>query len=181
MKLNQAWGWLFAGVVAAGLNASYHDGGLEWAHRAVNQASYNVSAVLALASGRADQFAAEVQMVSARNETPSCRFAAALAQIENKVGGKHANFDRFEAMTARQQAQLARFEAQRVRMENKLAAIQIRTANFTPVVNIHPADFQNFEIPAACSRVRVNIPRMPVIKMPVVPVVHVDVTSPGPV
>jgi len=181
MKLNQAWGWLFAGVVAAGLNASYHDGGLEWAHRAVNQASYNVSAVLALASGRADQFAAEVQMVSARNETPSCRFAAALAQIENKVGGKHANFDRFEAMTARQQAQLARFEAQRVRMENKLAAIQIRTADFAPLVNITPVDFKTIEIPATCPRVRVNVPRMPMMRMPAAPAVHVEVSGPGPV
>ena len=33
MKMTQAWGWLVAAVLAAGLNASYHDGGLQWAHQ----------------------------------------------------------------------------------------------------------------------------------------------------
>ncbi len=181
MKLRQAWGWLFAGVMAAGLNANYHDGGFEWAHRAVNDVRYNVGAVLALASGRADQFAAEVQMASAQNETSSCRFATALAQVESRLANKHTDFDRFEANTARREAALARFEARRVRMENRLAAIQIRTADFAPTVNVAPVDFKSIEIPAACPRVRVNIPRMPMMRMPATPAVHVEVSSAGPV
>ena len=181
MKLRQAWGWLFAGVVAAGLNASYHDGGLQWIHRAVSDVNYNVGAVLALASGRADQFAAELQTASVQNETSNCRFANALARVQSKLARKHVDFDRFQAMTDREQAQLDRWEARRVRVENRLAAIQVRTANFAPMMNITPADFKMIDVPVNCPRVRVNIPRMPTVKMPEIPAVHAEVVSPGPV
>ena len=58
MKTTQAWGWLAAGVLAAGLNAAYHDGGLEWAHRIADRVQHGSAAVVALAGGRADQFVA---------------------------------------------------------------------------------------------------------------------------
>jgi hypothetical protein len=60
----QAWGWLAAGVLAAGLNASYHDGGLQWLHQAVDQVEHGSAAVLALAGGHADLFLAEARLVS---------------------------------------------------------------------------------------------------------------------
>ena len=43
----QAWGWLAAAVLAAGLNSSYHDGGLQWAHEIVGSVQHNTGAVLA--------------------------------------------------------------------------------------------------------------------------------------
>ncbi len=49
-QMTQAWGWLTAGVLAAGLNASYHDGGLQWAHQVADRVEHGSAAVLALAS-----------------------------------------------------------------------------------------------------------------------------------
>lgn len=66
----QAWGWLVAAVLAAGLNASYHDGGLEWAHRIAEGVEHSSNAVLALATGHADRFLAEAQMLGARDSEP---------------------------------------------------------------------------------------------------------------
>lgn len=60
----QAWGWLAAAALAAGLNASYHDGGMQWLHHAVDQVEHSSAAVLALADGHADQFLAEARLVS---------------------------------------------------------------------------------------------------------------------
>jgi hypothetical protein len=60
----QAWGWLAAAVVAAGLNASYHDGGLQWAHRVTNRIEHRTAAVVALATGHADRFLAEAKWVT---------------------------------------------------------------------------------------------------------------------
>src|SRR5579863_907304 len=81
----QAMGWLIAGVLAAGLNASYHDGGLQWAHDVANRVEHGSAAVLALASGNAERFLSEAQMVADRNETASCRLSTALAQIQTKL------------------------------------------------------------------------------------------------
>jgi hypothetical protein len=63
----QAWGWLAMAVLAAGLNASYHDGGLQWLHRAVDQMEHSSAAVLALAAGHTDQFLAEARLVSSQS------------------------------------------------------------------------------------------------------------------
>jgi hypothetical protein len=82
---SKAYGWLAAAVLAAGLNASYHDGGLQWAHRAIDGISHNVGAVLALASGHADQFLAEAQLANAKNETATCRLATAWARIQTRM------------------------------------------------------------------------------------------------
>ena len=62
----QAWGWLTAAVLAAGLNASYHDGGMQWAHRIADRVEHNSNAVLALATGHADEFVTEARVLSPR-------------------------------------------------------------------------------------------------------------------
>jgi len=56
MKITQAYAWLAAGVLAAGLNASYHDGGLQRVHEIVDRVGQNSATALTVASGRADQF-----------------------------------------------------------------------------------------------------------------------------
>jgi len=166
----QAWGWLTIAVLAAGLNSSYHNGGLEWAHRVADRVQHNTSAVLALATGNADRFLAEAQLASAQN-SHSCPFGAALAAARRSIAPMHSEEERFEAMTAREEAALARVEARRVRMEAQIARLNM--ANFNPVAVHVPR--------VVCPRVRVSLPRMPMMKMPSTPVVHVEYSGAGPV
>lgn len=172
----QAWGWLAAAVLAAGLNSSYHQGGMQWAHEIVDRVGHNTGAVLALATGRADQFMAEARMLNVARHESQCPLSAAMAQVQSSVDRSQFEFDGFQAMSDREQAQLARLEANRARIEAqvqaKLARVRFVEANFNPVVVRVP------EI--TCPRVRVNIPRMPRIKVPA-PAVHVEFSGPGPV
>jgi hypothetical protein len=172
----QAWGWLAAAVLAAGLNSSYHDGGMQWAHEIVDRVAHNTGAVLALATGRADQFMAEARMLNVERHASQCPLAAAMAQVQSAVDQSQSEFDGFQAMSDREQAQLARLEANRARIEAhvqaRLARVRLVETNFNPVVVQVP------EI--TCPRVRVNIPRMPRIKVPS-PTVHVEHSGPGPV
>jgi hypothetical protein len=157
MKTIQAWGWLAAGVVALGVNGFYHDGGLELAHRVmdrvVDQAYERSEAVVALASERADDLLARVEMVSAREQTPasSCRVATSVARFQShvargqaEIAGIQRGFDRFQAMSDRE---AARLEASRARIEAQAA--HFRLAAFNPVVVRVP------EI--SCPRVRVVV------------------------
>ena len=166
----QAWGWLAIAVLAAGLNSSYHNGGLEWAHRAADNVQHNTNAVLALATGNADRFLAEAQLASAQN-SHSCPFSSALAAVRRSIAPPHSEQDRFEAMTAREEAALARMEANRARMDARMARLNM--ANFNPMAVRVPR--------VVCPRVRVSIPRMPMMKMPSAPMVHVAYSGPGPV
>ena len=184
----QAWGWLAAAVLAAGLNSSYHNGGLQWAHEIVDRVQHNSSAVLALATGRADQFMTEARILNAdrtlesamNTEESRCPFAATTADLQDSVEQSQdqfqSKFDHFQALSDREQARLERFAAKRVRIENqvraKLARIRIPEANFAPVVVRVP------EID--CPRVRVNIQRIPRIKVPA-PEVQVEYSGNGPV
>src|SRR3954447_24555148 len=149
----QAWGWLAVAVLAAGLNSSYHSGGLEWAHRIAGRVGHNSNAVLALATGRADQFLAEAQIIRA-HQSPACPLGAVLAEVRQSIAPAQEDVAQFEAMsvqlTARQEAQLARLEANRARMEAQLARVSM--ANFNPVAMRMPT--------VACPRVHVSIPRM---------------------
>ena len=120
----QAWGWLAAAVLAAGLNSSYHEGGMQWAHEIVDRVGHNTGAVLALATGRADQFMAEARMLNVERHESQCPLAAALAQVQNSVDQSQAAFDGFQAMSDREQAQLARLEANRARIEALKAQLQ---------------------------------------------------------
>ena len=166
----QAWGWLATAVLAAGLNSSFHNGGLEWAHRVADQVQHNTSAVLALATGNADRFLAEAQLANAQN-SHSCPFSAALAAVRRSIAPVHSEEERFEAMTAREEAALARLEAHRTRVEAQM--VRLNMANFNPVIVRAPR--------VVCPRVRVSIPRMPVVRMPATPMVHVEYSGPGPV
>lgn len=179
MKTNQAWGWLAAGVLAAGLNASYYDGGLQWAHRVADRVVQHSEIVLAQATGRTDQFLAEARMLTAHNEAASCPWSTAVTRVESRIARSQRRFDGFEAMSAREEAQLARLEANRARLEAQFAAhtahFRIAPAAFAPVA------FEAMPAPVVCPRVRVNIPRMPVVKMPVVPEIRVEMAGTGPV
>ncbi len=168
----QAWGWLAVGVMAAGLNASYHDGGMEWAHRIADRVEHNTNAVLALATGHADRFLAEANLVKTRETPSSCRLAMAVAPVQAGLAWSDVELDRFQAMSDREQARLARFEAKRERMEAHLSRVRMPAVTMNPVVVSMP------EI-SACSRIRVNVPRVPQIKVPAVPAVHVDVQVDG--
>ena len=190
----QAWGWLAAAVLAAGLNSSYHNGGLQWAHEIADRVGHNTGAVLALATGRADQFLAEARLLNAdrsadttvdvdadkadaaENDSPQCPFSMAMAQVQRGFDQSQARFDGFQALSDREQARWARLEAKRVRIENavraRVARVRIQTADFNPVA---------VELPRLeCPRVRVHIPRIPRIQVPA-PQSHVDYSGPGPV
>jgi hypothetical protein len=173
----QAWGWLVAAVLAAGLNASYHDGGLEWAHRIAGSVEHSSNAVLALATGHADRFLAEAQILGARQETASCPLSTALARIQTRIARSRmgaGNFnDSFEVMSAREEADMAKIEANRARIEAEVARMRVPAADFTPVaVSLREV---------VCPRARYTMPEMPQIKMPVAPVIHFDAPGTGPV
>ena len=180
MKMTQAWEWLVAAVLAAGLNASYHNGGLEWAHQIADRVEQGSAAVLAQASGHAGQFLTEARLLTARTETASCPFATTLTQVQTRIArSSETSVERFDVMSAREERQLARLEANRARMEAQIARqtahIRIATAAFAPIaVKAIPA-------PVVCPRVRVNVPRMPMIRIPVVPEIHVETGSSGPI
>jgi hypothetical protein len=170
MKMTQAWGWLAAGVLAAGLNASYYDGGFQWAHQVADRVGHSSAAVLA------DQFLSEAQLLTGRRENPSCPLATTLARVQTRIARTQTGFD---VMSAREEAQLARLEANRARMESRIAVqaahFRIATANFAPVA------LKALPAPVVCPRVRVNIPQMPMIKMPVAPEIHIEMAGAGPV
>ena len=170
-----AWGWLVAAVLAAGLNASYHDGGLQWAHQIADQVEHGSAAVLALAAGRADQFLTEAQLVAVRDETSGCRLSTALARVQTRIARSEARFSHFQAMSARQEAEFAQFEANQAQIEaqvnEQLAHIRI------PAVALNPVVVRTPEIPV-CPRIRMNIPRPPSVR---IPPIHVNVASAGTV
>jgi hypothetical protein len=172
----QAWGWLIAGVLAAGLNASYHDGGLQWAHELADRVEHGSAAVVALASGNAERFLAEAQLVAAKNETASCRLSAALARAQARLARRESRFSHFDGMTARQDAQLAWLDANSDRIQ---AQVDAQTARI-PAVNFRPVVVRVPEVPV-CPRIhlnniRVNVPRIPAVHVSV-PQIDVDVES----
>ncbi|HLZ39472.1 MAG TPA: hypothetical protein VKQ11_00830 [Candidatus Sulfotelmatobacter sp.] len=166
----QAWGWLAAAVMAAGLNANYHNGGIQWAHQMVNEVTYKAGTVIALASGRVDQLQSEAPMLTARREKSPCPFASVLARVEMKLDRSEMSFDNVEVMSAREQAQLAHLAANRARFEAKLARIRIPAVAFNPVV---PSPHVS-----VCPRVRVSVPRIPAIQTPMV---HIEMPGTGPI
>jgi len=170
----QAWGWLATAVLAAGLNASYHDGGFPWAHRIVGRVGHSTSAVLALATGRADQFLAEASTIAAHRQSSSCPLEAAAAEMQAALAPAEAHFAQFEQMTARQEAQLAKIEAKRARIEARLIRIRI------PAVALSRIEVPTPKV-SVCPRMRGNVPRMPMIKVPAAPVIHIDTGNLGPV
>ena len=136
MKITQAYAWLAAGVLAAGLNASYHDGGLQWAHEIADRVEQNSAAVLTLASGRADQFLSEMRWLAAREQTASCPLSTALARVQTRlaqteIARNQEKLDRFQAMADREQA---RTEVNRARIEAQIVRVRIPAMAFKPMV-----------------------------------------------
>jgi hypothetical protein len=172
MKTTQGWGWLAAGVLALGLNGFYHDGGLGIAHRIVDRVADRVtegSEFLAnLASEHADRFAEQANVVVVRNETASCRLATAMARVQNRIAQSQVGWAHAEAMTARQEAAMARVEAEQARIEAQTIRVQVATDVFRPMM------VQAMKVPVICPRVRVSVPRVPMVRIPA-PVVHVEV------
>jgi hypothetical protein len=167
----QAMGWLIAGVLAAGLNASYHDGGLQWAHELADRVEHGSAAVVALASGNAERFLSEAQLVSAKNEAASCRLSSALARAQARLARRENRFSSFNDwpafndMTVQQHAQLAWLDANSARIQAQVDAIRIPAVAFRPVVVRMP------EVPACprihLSPIHVNVPRSPSIHISV--------------
>jgi len=174
MKTTRPWEWLAAAVLAAGLNASYHDGGLRWAHQIVDGIESNARITLAQASGRVDLLLAEARVLAGRQQPTACPWSAAVARVQSRLMRSEAVLDR---MSAREQAQLARLDANRARMEAQFAAHGMRFD--IPAATFAPVDFKALPAPVVCPRVRVNIPRIPMLRMS--PEVRIETGSPGPV
>jgi hypothetical protein len=168
MKTTQAWGWLAAGVLALGLNGFYHDGGAVWAHRVVDGVVERVAgrsgALVNLVSEGVDQFMGKANLAATLNETASCRLATAMAQVQTKMARAQNGMAHFQAMSARQEADRARVETQRVR-------VRVTAGTF------HPVAFQAMKIRVVCPRVRVSVPRPPMVKIPA-PAVQVEMLGP---
>jgi hypothetical protein len=167
----QGWGWLVAGVAALGLNGFYHDGGLRWAHQLADQLESRSAVVLALA-GNPDPMLASVERTAAKDEAASCRLSTAIAQAETRIARSQNGFGQWEALSARQEAQLARIDANRARIEARIEQIRI------PAVHVSTMIVPRI---SACSRLQVRAPRIPVIKVPAIPVIHIDAPGAGPV
>ncbi|MFZ0951809.1 MAG: hypothetical protein WAN17_06060 [Candidatus Sulfotelmatobacter sp.] len=176
MKTAQGWGWLAAGVLALGLNGFYQDGGLAQAHRIIDgtieQVAERSGAFAELASSRVERLVDGANLVVARDETASCRLAAAMARFQGKIARTEGGMARMEAMSARQEAAMARVEAERARIEARVARVRMM-----------PVAFNTLEIPVvACPRVRVNVPRVRVPRVPMIPAPVVQVeTGGGPI
>jgi hypothetical protein len=189
MKSTQAWGWLAAGVLAAGLNAAYHDGDLQWAHRVADRAQHVSGAVVALASGRADRFLAEARELSDRNDGEVAAFSdTVVAKADQEMTRAEAAYARAEA---RQQAHCARMQTEHARIETHIAArhafvhmpdVQVETAFRTiqipdgrairvPQIELSQVKFEH------CSRIRMRLPAMPNIAVPSAPPVNVSLSS----
>lgn len=186
----QAWAWLTAGVVALGLNGFYHDGGAEWAHRVSERISDRSDFVVQRVSERADQFVAEVRTAAVRDETASCPLSTALAEFQSRMAGAgfaqnqtrfaQTKLAHFEGMTDREQARVDRSEAIHARAEARAAQVEARVDAQMARMHFAPAAFERIvidpvKIQVVCPRVRVNVPalRIPVVNIPRMPVIRI--------
>ena len=173
-----------AGVLAAGLNASYHEGGLGWAHRVAdqvaNQVEHGSAAVLALAGGHPEQFLTEARWLTARNEAESCPLSTAWARVQARMAARNQlRVAHFDAMSDREQARMDRLEAGRERMAARIEArVDAETARIQiPAVALNSMVVRVPQI--SCPRVRVSIPQIPMIRIPA-PVVSMESEN-GPI
>lgn len=171
MMKTQGWGWLIAGVAALGLNGFYHDGGLRWAHQLADQLESRSATVLALTADPADHLITSAEQVAAKDEAASCRISTAIAQAETRMARGENRVGQWEAISARQEAQLVRMEANRAKIEARIEQMRIPAVHISPVMVTVPA----------CSRMQVRMPRIPVIKIPTAPMIHIEATGAGPV
>ena len=194
----QAWRWLVAGVVAAGLNASFHQGGLRWAHQIAQDVEHNSAAVIALASGRADEFLAQARLLTISVPKDPCAAeepvgveVAELAKAEpgfdlpahftNIQPVKEYQSERVQA-EVRQEMTRAHLEVLRARLQAQMAEqsshFRDASASFDQgVLRRISSEFSQIKFPE-CSRVRVSFPKVPAVK---IPAVRVDAVTAGPV
>ena len=160
-KMTQAWIWLSAGVLAAGLNAVYHDGGAAQmreiacriADRVVNRVIDNSERVVARTADRADHLLTLARLTVREDESVPCRYKAVVPTLQARLDGQRdAEIARVNLLVAHKQAQLARVEADRDRVEAVLTDIRI------PNVEMHIS---------SCPRIRVNVPRIPEVHVQV--------------
>lgn len=183
MKHNQAWGWLMAAVMAAGLNASYHNGDMQWLHRVAEDVGHSTGAVLALASGRADRFLADARFLTAGQHSTPCPLSLQLAEVREEIPAYLAkaqstidaisvqrdvtsaraevrNVIRNDESLAKLEAQRDRMQAQRDRMQ---AEIEVRAARLEVAANFDRAAFrdisENFSPVPAVMLKRLACPR----------------------
>ena len=171
-----------AAVVAAGLNASYHDGDLQWVHRIAEQAKHRTLAVLALASGRADQFLTQAEILAAREKAQQdSSFAVAIEPLQIESTVSDASVRRAEGQVACKELQRARVEIQRARTQARIdanaARFQVMQVQLDRTFNAMPAAFNPMKTPA-CPRIRVVLPQIPGVR---VPAVHINTASTDPV
>ena len=164
-KSTNAWGWLAAGVLALGVNGFLHDEGANLFRRAADGMVAQSEAVMALATGQADQFLAQAQVVAARNRAQRCPLDAAVARMRSRVA-ERAQFAQFESMRAQQESQMVWLDVQKNQMEAQMAQFQFDTA-----------DLNVPEVHVICPRMRVSIPQ-PKLRIPA-PVVHVRTERTG--
>jgi hypothetical protein len=186
MKPTQAWGWLAAGMLAAGINAAYHDGGLQWAHRIADRAQHISEAVVALASGRADQFLAEAKTLSARNDDQVMAFSdTVVATADHEMARAEAAYVRAEA---RAEAHCVRMQAERARMEARTEAhralvripdVRVETAMIqipgVPAISIPRVELSPMRV--HCSQIRMSLPALPNRRMPAPPAVKISFSN----
>ena len=112
--------------------------------------------------------------MTARNRNSSCPWAGRMARVESKIARSHSGFAQFEGVSARREAELTRMEAKRARIEAQVSRIRIPAAAFSPVL-------VRVSGTSVCPRIRVNVQRMPAIKIAPMPAVPIDTASAGPV
>ena len=178
-KTTIAWGWLAVGVLTLGVNGFLHDEGSGLAWQVADRVVSKSTAVLALASGRADEFLSQARCLTGRDEVTTCRVQAALALFESRFAGNDLRVARIDVMSAREQAQWARLEAGRARMEARLEAERGRLEAQTVRLQFATVGFDPAKIRVICPRVRVNIPQA-MVRIPA-PVIHVRTLGAGPV
>ena len=159
--------------------------------------------MLALATGRADEFLAEAAMlkvdrgtdIATNNEESQCPFSSAWARARNSFNHSQVEFDRFQALSDREQARLARLEANRARIEAQVQAKLARVHLADNSFRFENGDFSFADVSVApavaemprihCPRVRVAAPHVPRVRVRIprieTPVVQVDNGNDGPI
>ena len=108
MRLEKAWYWLAAGVLALGLNGAYQDGQLGWVHCLAGRAEIAIEQ----ASARSLQLVTMAQLMFGRSPETLGRTQAAFQRLQDKmVAQRVVQAQRHIAMAqARQQIVQARLQ-----------------------------------------------------------------------
>jgi hypothetical protein len=150
---SKAYGWLAAAALAAGLNASYHDGGLRWAHQVVDEVGHNSAAVLALAAGHAGQFLAEARLVS--NQVAADEMADQVASDRMELKRVAARRTEESRMVAERDNRSCPWAAAVARWRSKVVRVQADSARVEAMSDQEQARQQ-----AALDRVQARQQRM---------------------